>query len=157
MKSFIQHFNIIIITNLSLFLLGLLFIQLDIITANSTFAHIIGYLLPFSILINSIFIFLSIKKNQLIFVEKNVINVLKVSVISCLIFFILVKIKFANPALAYTYIYIIFPYMFLLFFVFAFILIRKKELKKLKTISLKLVLWMLILIIGIYFNKYFRN
>ena len=155
MKKIITRFPNIIEINLTIFFLDLFLVQLNM-DSDSIFSGIIGGVLLISLLINLFLLFILIRKKQFKKLGKNVINIVKICVVSCLVFFFLVKIEFANPLVAYIYIYIIFPYTLLVCLISAFILILKKEFKILKSFSVKLVLWILILALAIFLNKLYR-
>ena len=105
MKKIITRFPNIIEINLTIFFLDLFLVQLNM-DSDSIFSGIIGGVLLISLLINLFLLFILIRKKQFKKLGKNVINIVKICVISCLVFFFLVKIEFANPLVAYIYIYI---------------------------------------------------
>ena len=147
MKKNIIHFPKIVIINLILFVIGLVLIQFDIINSGSVLGHLIGYILPVTLIVNSIFVFFLIREKEFKKVENNIINTLKISVISCLIFISLVRFEFVNSILGYVYLYVIFPYTALIFLIFSLILIKQQEISILKKMAIKFIIWIIILIL----------
>jgi hypothetical protein len=154
-KKIINYFPLIIKVLIIIFLLYLLLVEVDLISYSSMISYIFGYILPLVLFLNVILFFTYIKKNLSLKLSTNVITTVFFSIISCLVLLLLIKFKFIKSTLIYVYIYMIFPYMLFLVLISFIYLIKKKQYMLLKRASLKIIVWMFILGVGLFLNKIF--
>jgi hypothetical protein len=154
MKYIINHLQKIYFILFSLFTIGIIFIQFNIIELNSIIGHLIGYLLPSILILNLIHLFLICKKKLYTKIITNSLTTTISSVISFFIFLFLTKLKLINPLLGYVFIYLVFPNMILVFLISILILYRGNKKIIIKNHFKKSFIWLLILIIGLILNKY---
>jgi len=154
MKYIINNLQKIYFILFSLFILGIIFVQFNIVEISSVIGHLIGYLLPLIMLINLIQLFLLCREKIYNKISKNSLTTTIFSVISFFIFLILTKLKLINPLLGYVFVYLVFPNMILIFLISLIILRRYKKNIIVRNHLKKSLIWLLILIIGIILNKY---
>jgi hypothetical protein len=154
MKYIINNLQKIYFILFSLFILGIIFVQFNIVEISSVIGHLIGYLLPLIMLINLIQLFLLCREKIYNKISKNSLTATIFSVISFFIFLILTKLKLINPLLGYVFVYLVFPNMILIFLISLIILHRDKKNIIFRNHLKKSFVWLLILIIGIILNKY---
>jgi len=154
-KKILNYFPLIIKVLIIIFLLYLLLEEVDLISSSSMISYMFGYILPLVLFLNIILFFTYIKKNLSLKLSINVITTVFFSIISCLVLLLLIKIKFIKSTLIYVYIYVIFPYMLFLVLISFLYLIKKKQYMLLKRTSLKIIVWMFILGVGLFLNKIF--
>lgn len=153
MKYIINHLQKIYFTLFSLFIIGIIFIQFNIVELNSIIGHLIGYLLPLILILNLIHLFLLFKEKLYNRIANNSLTITMFSIISFFIFLVLTKLELINPLLGYVFIYLVFPNMILVFLISLLILYRVDK-KIIRSLLKKSFIWLLILIIGIILYKY---
>lgn len=153
MKYIINHLQKIYFILISLFIIGIIFIQFNIVELNSIIGHLIGYLLPLIFILNLIHLFSLFKEKLYNKITNNSITITILSIISFFIFILLTKLELINPLLGYVFIYLVFPNMILVFLISLLILYIGDK-KIIRSLLKKSFIWLLILIIGILLNKY---
>ncbi len=153
MKYIINHLQKIYFILFSLFIIGIIFIQFNIVELNSIIGHLIGYLLPSILILNLIHLFSLCKEKLYNKITNNSLKTTIFSIISFFIFLLLTKLELINPLLGYVFIYLVFPNMLLVFLISLLILYRDDKII-IRNLLKKSFIWFLILIIGIILNKY---
>jgi len=154
MKYIIKHLKKTNFILFSLFVIGIIFIQFNIVELNSIIGHLIGYLLPLILILNLIHLFLLCKNKLYNRIINNSLTTTISSIISFFIFLLLTKLKLINPLLGYVFIYLVFPNMILVFLISMLTLYRSERRIIILNHFKKSFIWLLILIIGIILNKY---
>jgi hypothetical protein len=153
MKYIIYHLQKIYFTLFSLFIIGIIFIQINIVELNSIMGHLIGYLLPLILILNLIHLFSLWKEKLYKKITKNSLTITIFSTIGLFTFLLLTKLELINPLLGHVFIYLVFPNMILVFLISLLILYRGDK-KITRNLLKKSFIWLLILIIGLILNKY---
>jgi hypothetical protein len=153
MKYIIHHLQKIYFILFSLFIIGIIFIQFNIVELNSIIGHLLGYLLPLILILNLIHLFSLWKEKLYNKITNNSLITTIFSIISLFIFIILTKLELINPLIVYVFIYLVLPNMILVFLISLLILYRGDK-KITRIFFKKSFIWLLILIIGLILNKY---
>jgi len=144
----------IIRINITIILFFLVLIILNLIGTNSFLGYLAVYLFfPVTLILNLVLFYISSKRNEFSPLEKNLLNVVKICVISFMLFLILIKIELADPAIGYAYIYVLFPYTLIVLIIYTIILLKNRKFNLLKKTLGKLSIWGLILVLGIVLNN----
>jgi hypothetical protein len=153
MKYIIHHLQKIYFILFSLFIIGIIFIQFNIIEPSSILGELTGFLLPLIMILNLIHLFSLCKEKLYNKITNNSLITTIFSTISLFIFLILTKLELINPLIVYVFIYLVLPNMILVFLISLLILYRGDK-KIIRSLLKKSFIWLLILIIGIILNKY---
>ena len=153
MKYIIHHLQKIYFILFSLFIIGIIFIQFNIIEPSSILGELTGFLLPLIMILNLIHLFSLCKEKLYNKITNNSLITTIFSTISLFIFLILTKSELINPLIVYVFIYLVLPNMILVFLISLLILYRGDK-KIIRSLLKKSFIWLLILIIGIILNKY---
>lgn len=153
MKYIIHHLQKIYFILFSLFIIGIIFIQFNIIEPSSILGELTGFLLPLIMILNLIHLFSLCKEKLYNKITNNSLITTIFSIISLFIFLILTKLELINPLIVYVFIYLVLPNMILVFLISLLILYRGDK-KIIRSLLKKSFIWLLILIIGIILNKY---
>ena len=153
MKYIIHHLQKIYFILFSLFIIGIIFIQFNIIEPSSILGELTGFLLPLIMILNLIHLFSLCKEKLYNKITNNSLITTIFSIISLFIFLILTKSELINPLIVYVFIYLVLPNMILVFLISLLILYRGDK-KIIRSLLKKSFIWLLILIIGIILNKY---
>jgi hypothetical protein len=153
MKYIIHHLQKIYFILFSLFIIGIIFIQFNIIEPSSILGELTGFLLPLIMILNLIHLFSLCAEKLYNKITNNSLITTIFSIISLFIFLILTKLELINPLIVYVFIYLVLPNMILVFLISLLILYRGDK-KIIRSLLKKSFIWLLILIIGIILNKY---
>lgn len=153
MKYIIHHLQKIYFILFSLFIIGIIFIQFNIIEPSSILGELTGFLLPLIMILNLIHLFSLCKEKLYNKITNNSLITTIFSTISLFIFLILTKLELINPLIVYVFIYLVLPNMILVFLISLLILYRGDK-KIIRSLLKKSFIWLLILIIGLILNKY---
>jgi hypothetical protein len=153
MKYIIHHLQKIYFILFSLFIIGIIFIQFNIIEPSSILGELTGFLLPLIMILNLIHLFSLCKEKLYNKITNNSLITTIFSTISLFIFLILTKLELINPLIVYVFIYLVLPNMILVFLISLLILYRGDK-KITRNLLKKSFIWLLILIIGLILNKY---
>lgn len=107
-------------------------------------------LMPLTLLLYFILILFLGKKKEYKMIERKIIELFQLTVISFFVFLVLVRIEFIHPLLGYAYVYAIFPCVLFLYICSILVFIRKKEVEILKKSFFHFLLWFFILLIGVF-------
>ncbi len=149
MKKYAFEYSKGIKLNFIVLFFSLLFTQLKIIESFLTYRDIMLWFVLFNLLINSVYYLLFLKKKKYNILIKNTFNFIEISIISFIVFILLIRFKLANPIFGYIYIYILFPYAVILSTINEelFILIKQKEVNTLKKFLKKNIFYITSLIV----------
>jgi hypothetical protein len=153
MKYIIHQLQKIYFILFSLFIIGIIFIQFNIIEPSSILGELTVFLLPLIMILNLIHLFSLCKEKLYNKITNNSLITTIFSTISLFIFLILTKLELINPLIVYVFIYLVLPNMILVFLISLLILYRGDK-KIIRSLLKKSFIWLLILIIGIILNKY---
>jgi hypothetical protein len=124
MKYIIHQLQKIYFILFSLFIIGIIFIQFNIIEPSSILGELTVFLLPLIMILNLIHLFSLCKEKLYNKITNNSLITTIFSTISLFIFLILTKLELINPLIVYVFIYLVLPNMILVFLISLLILYR---------------------------------